>query len=321
MEKPKISIVVAAYNVEDYIEKCLESLTAQSIKEIEILVINDGSRDNTVNIANEFTKCDKRIRVISQENGGLSAARNTGINHANGEFIAFVDGDDYLDKSMYEILYEKTITDNLDLVVCGFKKVWLDEDANKLREKEYYFNKELLNGNVLENFLCKHDEPFVVAWNKLYRTEIIKKNNIYFENRAFFEDVGFMPRYLYYANKVACLDNAMYYYVQRKGSITKSYNSMIESSLINTLRLVKEFFKKDISLRPCIDTLELRLKIYHLNYLIDNKKDIKAIRQEIIGNEKLAGNLPFKHKVSIFLLKNNMYEFIYKNIWGKFNEK
>lgn len=106
MEKPKISIVVAAYNVEDYIEKCLESLTAQSIKEIEILVINDGSRDNTVNIANEFTKCDKRIRVISQENGGLSAARNTGINHANGEFIAFVDGDDYLDKSMYEILYE-----------------------------------------------------------------------------------------------------------------------------------------------------------------------------------------------------------------------
>ncbi|MBG9578152.1 Ss-1,4-galactosyltransferase, partial [Bacillus thuringiensis] len=83
------------------------------------------------------------------------AARNTGINHANGEFIAFVDGDDYLDKSMYEILYEKLITGNLDLVVCGFKKVWLDENANKLREKEYYFNKELLNGNILENFLCK----------------------------------------------------------------------------------------------------------------------------------------------------------------------
>ncbi|MGE2643799.1 glycosyltransferase family 2 protein, partial [Escherichia coli] len=88
MEKPKISIVVAAYNVEDYIEKCLESLIAQSIKEIEILVINDGSSDNTVNIANRFTNFDKRVRVISQENGGLSAARNTGINHASGEFIA-----------------------------------------------------------------------------------------------------------------------------------------------------------------------------------------------------------------------------------------
>ncbi|PFB59978.1 Ss-1,4-galactosyltransferase [Bacillus anthracis] len=320
MENPKISIVVAAYNVEDYIEKCLESLIAQSIKEIEILVINDGSSDNTANIANRFTKCDKRVRVISQENGGLSAARNTGINHASGEFIAFVDGDDYLDKSMYEILYKKIIADSLDLVISGFKKVWLDEDASKIREKECYFNKDLLNGNILENFLCKHDEPFVVAWNKLYRTEIIKQNGLYFENRAFFEDVGFMPRYLYYTKSIDSIDFAPYYYVQRKGSITKSYNPIIEQSLANTIRLIGDFIKKDPSLVKYMGALELRLKIYKLNYLIDNGENIETLRKDIITLKDNSEFLPLKHRISIFLIKNNIYILFYKNIWGKINK-
>ncbi|PGT18403.1 MULTISPECIES: glycosyltransferase [Bacillus cereus group] len=320
MERPKISIVVAAYNVESYIGKCLESLITQSIKEIEILVVNDGSRDNTVEIADEFAKRDKRVKVISQENGGLSAARNTGIDHASGEFIAFVDGDDYLDKSMYETLYKKIVTDNIDLVVCGFKKVWLDGKANKLREKDYYFNQNLLNGDILENFLCRHDEPFVVAWNKLYRTEIIKQNGLHFENRAFFEDVGFMPRYLYYAKSIDSIDFPLYYYVQREGSITKSYNPMIGNSLVNTTRLIGDFIKKDPNLKKYMGALELRLKIYELNYLIDNGENIKTLRQDIIALQDYSEFLPLKHRISIFLIKNNVYIFFYKNIWGKINK-
>jgi len=313
MEKPKISIVVAAYNVEGYIEKCLESLIAQSIKEIEILVINDGSRDNTVNIANEFTKRDKRVRVISQENGGLSAARNTGINHASGEFIAFVDGDDYLDKSMYENLYKKIIPGNIDLVVCGFKKVWLDEGASKLREKEYYFNKDLLNGDVLENFLCKHDEPFVVAWNKLYRTEIIKENELYFENRAFFEDVGFMPRYLYFCNSIEVVNEALYYYIQREGSITRSYNPIIDESLVNTMNVLKTFFKESSYEKFC-GVVEARLWIYLINYSLENKKSVKEKKRQLNSLSDSYNLLPFKHRVGAVLLKIGLYEVLFKRL-------
>lgn len=313
MARPKISIVVAAYNVENYIEKCLESLIAQSIKDIEILVINDGSRDNTVKIANEFTQRDKRVRLISQENGGLSAARNTGVNYASGEFIAFVDGDDYLDKSMYETLYKKISTDNIDLVVCGFKKVWLDEDANKLREKEYYFNKDLLNGNILENFLCKHDEPFVVAWNKLYRTDIIKKNGLYFENRAFFEDVGFMPRYLYFCNSVEVVNGALYYYIQREGSITRSYNPIIDESLINTMNVLKTFFKESPYEKYC-EVVEARLWIYLINYSLENKKSVKRKKRQLNSLSDSYNLLPFKHRIGVVLLKIGLYEVLFKRL-------
>lgn len=313
MERPKISIVVAAYNVESYIGKCLESLITQSIREIEILVVNDGSRDNTVEIADEFAKRDKRVKVISQENGGLSAARNTGIDHASGEFIAFVDGDDYLDKSMYETLYKKIVTDNVDLVVCGFKKVWLDGEANKLREKDYYFNQNLLNGDILENFLCRHDEPFVVAWNKLYRTEIIKQNRLYFENRAFFEDVGFIPRYLYFCNSVEIVNEALYYYIQRDGSITRSYNSIIDESLINTMNVLKTFFKGSPYEKYC-EVVEVRLWIYLINYSLENKKSVKEKKEQLNSLSDSYNLLPFKHRIGVVLLKVGLYEILFKRL-------
>ena len=255
---PQISVVVAAYNVEKYIGRCIKSVMMQSFENLEILVVNDGSLDNTASIVKDLATKDDRIHLINQENGGLSAARNTGIKYAKANYIAFLDGDDYIHENMYEKLYDKIISTKADLVLCNFLKVWENDSFEIVKKEKSTFKKTNLDGDFLKKFLTKHDEPFVVAWNKLYKTSIIKDNIIYFENKAFFEDVGFVPRYLYFSRKIVSVDEELHYYVQRNGSITKSYNPIIEKSSENTIRIIKEFYNNTIT-DGCIEAFELRL--------------------------------------------------------------
>ncbi|WP_319204523.1 glycosyltransferase [uncultured Ilyobacter sp.] len=306
---PKISVIVAAYNVEKYICRCLESLERQSLKEIEILIINDGSIDSTEKISNEFQKKDKRFKVITQQNGGLSAARNTGIEYARAKYIAFLDGDDFVEKSMYQTLYNKMTQDKSDLVICGFYKVWENEEFVQQKKKIHKFNKNLLKGDILQKFLSKHDEPFVVAWNKLYKKDLIIDNNIWFENRAFFEDIGFMARYLYYVSKISIVDDSLINYIQRDGSITRKYNPIIEESLRNTLKLIKEFCKKNKinnKYERHISNLETRLFIYYKNYSMRNRV------KENFNLELSLSGIPLKHKLAVIALKLDIYEKAYK---------
>jgi glycosyltransferase involved in cell wall biosynthesis len=308
--KPKVSVVVAAYNVEKYIERCLQSLANQTLREIEILVINDGSKDRTEEIAKKFEEKDSRFKVITQENGGLSAARNTGIKNARADYIAFLDGDDYVNVTMYEKLYSKIIHEQSDLAICGFVKVWEDADGIELKRKKYKVNKKLLNGDIIGNFLTKQDEPFVVAWNKLFKKNIIKTNSIYFENRAFFEDVGFIPRYLFYSKKIVVVNQVLHYYVQRSGSITKKYNPIIEESARNTLSLLNNFFNSKELLekyKEDIKQLETRLLIYIINKKIKHNKDISEDVKKL--RSLSCKKIPFKHKIGVYLMQNfrNLY--------------
>lgn len=302
--KPKISIVVAAYNVEKYIERCLLALMNQTLKEIEVLVINDGSVDCTEKIAKKFEEKDKRFKVITQENGGLSAARNTGIKNASADYIAFLDGDDYVKCEMYESLYNSMVESNADLAICGFVKVWEDNNGIELKQKKYNVKKRLLKGDVIENFFTKHDETFVVVWNKLFQKDIILNNHIYFHNKAYFEDVGFMPRYLFYSKKIAAIGDEFYYYVQRFDSITKKFNPIIEDSARNTVKILREFFhSKEIlgKYNKDIKQLQTRLLIYIINNKILHNKDIS---KDIKMLCTLPSNkLPFKHKFGIYLLR------------------
>jgi glycosyltransferase involved in cell wall biosynthesis len=314
--KPKVSVVVAAYNVEKYIERCLQSLANQTLKEIEILVINDGSKDRTEEIAKKFEEEDSRFKVITQENGGLSAARNTGIKNACGSYIAFLDGDDFVHPEMYKKLYNKIIQEKSDLVISGFYKVWEDNEFKEIKRKKFKVNKKLLKNDVLANFLTKHDEPFVVAWNKLYRLEIIRENEIYFENRAFFEDVGFIPRYLYYCKRVSVVEEELYYYVQRNGSITRSYNPVIEKSLRNTLNIINTFFWQG-TYKKHLKAYELRLLLYKLNYSLKNGKDLDESINRILELTAYTKLLPFKHRIAIFLLHIGLYREIFKLLLGR----
>ncbi|MED4023441.1 MULTISPECIES: glycosyltransferase family 2 protein [Priestia] len=310
---PQISVVVAAYNVEKYINRCINSIMNQSFENLEILVVNDGSLDSTAAIVKDLVAKDNRIHLINQENGGLSAARNAGIKQAKAEYIAFLDGDDYIHESMYEKLYTKMISTKSDLVICNFSKVWEDNDFDVVKKERVNLKKENLEGAFVEKFLTKHDEPFVVAWNKLYKTSIIKDNEIYFENKAFFEDVGFLPRYLYFSHKVVNVDEELHYYVQRNGSITKSYNPIIEQSSKNTIRIIKEFYNNNIT-KDCINAFELRLLIYQINYCLNNKKSADMLYKRVIELKAYGSYLPMKHKLAIILIKMGLYSKVHQKL-------
>ena len=191
MKKDLISIIVPAYNVEKYISKCIESLINQTYKNIEIIIINDGSRDNTENIIKKFK--DKRIKYYKNVNQGIGKTRNFGIDKSNGEFLMFIDSDDFLDIRACEILHNKIKEEKLDLVICDFYKI---------------YDKELINIINLS------------PWNKMYKSNLIKDNNIRFIENKKYEDVPFLAKALVCSRKIGKVDECLNYYAIHDSSET-----------------------------------------------------------------------------------------------------
>lgn len=250
-ENIKVSIIIPIYNVEKYISECLDSVCNQTLKEIEILCIDDCGKDNSINIVKEYLKKDNRIKIIRHDkNKGLSGARNTGIRNAIGEYIGFVDSDDYISLNFYENLYNLAKKENAD-IVQSFLKLYYDD--TKLCE-DYCLNKEIEKFDSRIQNIEKLDIYFNAAmvWNKIFKTDLILQNNIFFPEGLYWEDNPFTIQAAYYANKIIPEINSTYFYRQRPGSIItigneKSYfdmlkihNSMID--FINSINLDKKSY-------------------------------------------------------------------------------
>jgi len=208
MQSPRLSIIVAVYNIEKWLPKCVDSLLEQTYKDFQLILVDDGSSDGSAKICDYYAKQDGRIEVIRQKNGGLSKARNSGIEFANGEFLCFVDGDDFCEKDMLQIAMEN-FSEDVDIVAFGFyinskriaaKRNWRSENFN-----------EALN-------LYIAGELNVSAWGKIYRKCVFK--NIRFLEGKLFEDMWIFPKIA--ENRILVLNKALYHYVQRKDSITST---------------------------------------------------------------------------------------------------
>ena len=213
---PKISVIIPVYNAEKYLRECLDSITNQTFKDIEIICVNDGSTDSSLQILNEYAQKDNRIIVISQDNQGLSAARNTGIANATGEYISFVDSDDYVSENLYENLV-KYLPQEL---ICFESQLYPQDLKNPI-------NKNLVNKY---NGLVNVDDKIikntnVYAWNKLFKTSIIKENNIQFPKGLTFEDFPFIWEYMLCIKKAYYLNKKLYFYRQHNNSIMKNCNT------------------------------------------------------------------------------------------------
>ena len=194
-----VSVVVPAYNMEKYLAKCLDALIAQSYEDIEIIVIDDGSTDGTLRIAGEYSEKDTRIKVFSKENGGVSSARNLGIDKASGEYITFADPDDIIEQNGIEVLLNAMKSSGSDLVSCMYSR-W--SDAGKRLEdfdfitgiKSFYSDDDKINFILSEiaDYLFGYE-----VWDKLYKTRIIKENRIrFYEKCKIGEDLAFNIKYL-----------------------------------------------------------------------------------------------------------------------------
>ena len=230
---PKVSVIVPFYNVEGYIEKCLDTLVNQTLEDIEIILVNDGSKDNSILIAKKFLEnYPKKIVYLEKENGGLSDARNFGIPYAKGEYIAFLDSDDYVEKNMYEEMYALAKKENSDMVQCNFYWEYIDKNKKKIGDVQKYSNKkELITKGRVE------------AWNKLIKREILENEEIRFPKGLRYEDVEFTYKLAPYLEKVSFIDKPFIHYIQRQNSISNSQNEKtaeIFDILDNVIKYYKE---------------------------------------------------------------------------------
>ena len=231
---PKVSVIVPVYNVEKYIVKCLESLLNQTLEDIEIIVVNDGSPDNSQEIIDKYVlEYKDKIKSYIKPNGGLSDARNYGIEKATGEYIGFVDGDDFVDIRMFETMYNEAHKKKSDIVVCNLNYV-------------YDYDIVPTSSNVLEETTNIKDvmlNIYPTAWNKIYKRTFINKHKLRFKKNVWYEDVEFIYRVLPYVNKISCVKNCFYQYVQREGAITKTYDKRLYNYIDNWNGIV-DYYKE-----------------------------------------------------------------------------
>lgn len=243
MEKDLISVIVPVYNIEKYLPRCINSILDQTYKNWEAIFVNDGSTDNSLKILEEYKKIDERIKIIDKKNAGSGAARNDGIENSRGEYIAFLDSDDWYEKNFLEKLYNNLIENNSDVAMCNPKMTYDDMSKNK-KINTYFFNEIELN-KTPEKILGILAMP--VVWNKLYKKEIIVKNGIKFPNCSFCEDVEFLYKTFLYVNKVSKIEDALYNYYQREDSVTKKVKEESIEQLYQVLKNIENYIKNNFN--------------------------------------------------------------------------
>lgn len=226
----KVSIILPIYNVEKYLDRCMVTLLNQTLKDIEIIMVDDGSPDGCPQMCDKYAKHDTRIKVVHKKNAGLGYARNSGLEMATGEYVAFVDSDDFVDVRMYETLYKVAEKKNSDVVYCGFIKEFAQgafESVSECSEYTEYTGNQVKQ--LIPDFIAsppyeqseyRHD---MSVWHSIYRRDIIQKNNIKFISERDYasEDIPFQIDFLSHSQKVGFIPDLLYTYCYNNGSLTK----------------------------------------------------------------------------------------------------
>jgi glycosyltransferase involved in cell wall biosynthesis len=233
MNKPKVSIIVPVYNTESYLYRCLDSIINQTLGEIEIICINDCSSDNSLKILKEYESKDQRVKLIDfEQNQGVSVARNYGINDATGEYIGFVDSDDYIDKNFYEVLYRLAKKESADIAKGSHKRIYNQGISRDISENE------MINHNKYNFYFC--------FWSAIYNKDIIISSDSKFVPRLIIgEDLTFLIQAVYNANKVVTTDGVFYNYTRRENSTDSTILSIKKiQSVISTRTFIVEYINK-----------------------------------------------------------------------------
>lgn len=245
MTKPKVSVIVPIYNVEKQLDRCMTSILNQTLKDIEIIMVDDGSPDNCPAMCDEYAKKDSRIKVIHKKNGGLGYARNSGLEIATGEYVAFVDSDDFIDVNMYESLYNKSKEEHLDTCYCSFSRYY--DSGKTIPALESSNNIIITNRDDIDKFLlsmqgeCRDSIVGMSVWRAIYAMNIINDNNIRFvsEKDVASEDIFFDIDYLSKSKKIGYIPEHYYFYYVNDNSITTNYNKAKYDRMVKMLYLIE----------------------------------------------------------------------------------
>lgn len=321
------SVIVPIYNVEKYIRKCIDSILNQTYSDFELILVDDGSPDNCPQICDEYQKQDDRIRVIHKENGGLVSARNIGVNSATGEYICYVDGDDWIEKNLLKTLYDKAISKyKPDMVVFGAKRVYEGNESiilSGLPEKIYHKND--LESLLYPYMMYDNTKPFCsgrifpVAWNKLYKRELISKHYCLDTRIRMGEDNAFIFECLYYSNSVFFCDDILYCYNQMNTeSMVHTYDATrFDNNLYLTDYISDRMADKSAVIDEQINAFKAYWLIMAVFHEIKSGISIRVAKKHIKNGIEKTGiakkihfaGLPITAKCFVFLLKARLYVF------------
>ena len=311
-----ISVIIPIYNVEQYLDRCIDSVKKQTYTNLEIILVDDGSPDNCGKMCDEYAEDDKRIKVIHKENGGLSDARNAGIEIATGEYITFIDSDDYVSLDYVEYMYKLLKDAGAKLSICGVMDVWKNtnienEDSKKITEYK------LSPKEAFENLLFDKGIE-ICAYAKLYHKSLWEKER--FPKGKVYEDTAIMYKIFDQAEIICFGSKKCYYYIARVGSISKQkgYNKNEEDYINHTTQMLEYIEKKYPELQTAVHRFDLYAKFRILRMLVytkpRNKKmekycinGIKENKKEVFFNK----NTPRRDKIAILLLNLGLITFKY----------
>ncbi len=282
--EPLISVIVPVYKVEKYLDRCVESIVNQTYTNLEIILVDDGSPDNCPQMCDDWASKDSRIKVIHKENGGLSSARNAGLDIMNGEYVCFADSDDYIDADYCRILFDTLIQNSADISICGVEKVF---ESGKDSEYSVIKNENLDREKFLDRMEGYGGWCWVVAWNKLYKSSIFSQ--IRYPLNRLFEDDYIIVDVLYSVSLIACTEKNLYYYYQRDNSITnrgfdlKFYDSV--DMYLSRLEFFIEKKQKPERMRFCLKyAVNNSIIILNSNVLSKENKELFRKYHERIAN-------------------------------------
>lgn len=305
----KVSVIIPVYNCEYYIEKCIKSILFQSYKNIEVIIINDGSKDNTSQIVRKLIKEDKRIIYIEQENKGVSEARNKGINLASGEFIVFVDGDDTVECNYIELLVSKMINNNLDLVACGYTDISI---YGAIKLNDFYKGNFIIDKHEFIDNIFKGVGG--TLWGKIFKKEIINKNNIRMRNNIFMcEDMIFVLEYSVNSNSFGAIKYSLYNYNRKnENSISSKISFKYFENLINVIEEIEKILKENHFNKEFIDSIlceRIRNLVISFSIMQHNRKH-KYSKYEKINNFKYIFKSKYFERYRDFFKYRSKSEYI-----------
>ncbi|MGN0521377.1 MAG: glycosyltransferase [Eubacterium sp.] len=306
-----ISIIVPIYNVEEYIRQCVDSITAQTLGDIEIILVDDGSPDSCPQICDEYAKKDSRVKVVHKENGGLMSARQAGLRAASGSYVGFVDGDDRIEPDMYERFAQAIEKYSPDIAVCEFIYSYSDkEEVSSQSFSKPFYTKEELMSDIYPSMLFAnrfyHYGVMPSCWSKIYKKELLEKHLFSVDTRITIgEDAAFTYPCLLDAQSAAYVDKALYHYRINPKSMTQAYSDTVQDKILIPYNILKEYLKAS-----CYDyssQLDYYL-IYLINGIIRNEanpnnpkspKQTKEVLRAFVNNDDITSAA---RKVNLSLL-------------------
>lgn len=307
----KISVIVPVYNVEKYLDKCIESIVNQTYKNLEIILVDDGSSDNCPAMCDEWAGKDKRIKVIHKENDGVSSARNAGLEAAAGDFIGFVDSDDYIEADMFKALMNAAAEKNADITACGFCYDFTDGSCKIISSN----GGEYSGADIVKNLLLDRIRP--ECCSKLYKKELIG-STVFDQDHAYAEDLQFNFNVMLKAKKMVLVEQPFYHYLQNSGN--SSTTSFITDARATSWKIFDGILQKCETDKTLKDAAVFRLTVFTfgiLNRVIQvkafRKKYFNEISNSLIRYKKeIMQNslISKKHKCSLMLLAFNRYLYL-----------